>query len=104
MFFKQVNSSPGFALPRFSGEALVGVELVQGAGLPGISARYGVQKIREHTAQNWDCPQKLGVQGSRPLTTQCPPHQPFAICTLLVSWTALVLTQSPRESWIWSLQ
>lgn len=30
----------------------MGVELVQGAGLPGTSARYGVQEIRELASQN----------------------------------------------------
>lgn len=50
LFFQQVNSSPG-CLPCLGsqGRLVVGVELVQGAGLPGTSARYGVQEISEHS-------------------------------------------------------
>lgn len=101
LFFKQVTSSPG-CLPCLGsqGRLVVGVELVQGAGLPGTSARYGVQENREHTSQNLvrGASRNLGLSpeaGStrKRLTTQYPPHQRFALCTLVVSWTTLVLTQ-----------
>lgn len=64
LFFKQVNSSPG-CLPCLGsqGRLAVGVELIQGAGLPGTKVRYGVQEIRGHASQNLvgDAARNLGL-------------------------------------------
>lgn len=51
LFFKQVNSSPS-CLPCVGsqGRLAVGVEPVEGAGLPESRARYGIWEMRGHTS------------------------------------------------------